>query len=90
MEDRYTSMPYSQPILPNYLCCDVFYRFNILLHFPEPYGVASLALMRFCWVTFSVCLACSAERVIGAISLALDSGSHRLKARLNILSLALS
>ena len=31
------------------------------------------------WNTFSVCLACSAERAIEAISLALHSVSHRLK-----------
>ena len=31
------------------------------------------------WNTFSVCLACAAERAIEAISLALHSVSHRLK-----------
>ena len=31
--------------------------------------------------TFSVCLACSAERAIKAISLALHSVSHSLKGR---------
>ena len=47
-------------------------------------------ILKAMWNTFSVCLACSAERAIEAISLALDRVSHRLKARLNILSLSLS
>ena len=36
------------------------------------------------WNTFSVCFACSAERAIKAISLALHSVSHRLKAMCHI------
>ena len=54
------------------------------------YSYFSSVYLKAIWNTFSACLACSAEGAIEAISLALHSVSHRLKARLNILSLALS
>ena len=44
-------------------------------------------ILKAMWNTFSLCLACSAERAIGAISLALHSVSHRLQAKFLFLAL---